>query len=109
MIWPRQLAGIGDEPVHRVFRRGGVCRRSLVPQHAVGVPVFVVHTDTVAGVVPTGYRSTGIASTFQISSQYSAIARSDENFPLRAALMIDIRDQVSSSCHAALTLAWQST
>ena len=56
----------------------------------------------------TPYRSTGIGDTFQISSQYSAIARSEENFPLRAVLRIDICDHRSRSCQAALTLPWQS-
>ena len=42
-------------------------------------------------------------TTFQMSSQYSAMARSEENFPLRAVLRIDIRDHATGSCQAALT------
>ena len=38
--------------------------------------------------------------TPQISSQYSLIARSEENLPLRAVLRIDIRDHVSRSSQA---------
>ena len=56
-----------------------------------------------------GYRSTDIGRTPQISSQYSLIARSEENLPLRAVLRIDIRDQASSSTHTLLTSSWQST
>jgi hypothetical protein len=55
------------------------------------------------------YTSTLIGPTFQMSSQYSAMARSEENLPLRAALRIDMRDHASASCQAALTRAWQST
>ena len=47
--------------------------------------------------------------TFQISSQYSAMARSDENLPLRAVFKMDIFVHASLSCHAALTWSWQST
>jgi hypothetical protein len=36
-------------------------------------------------------------------SQYSLIARSDENFPERAVFMIDIRVQPRESRHASLT------
>ena len=39
--------------------------------------------------------------TFQMSSQYSAMARSDENLPLRAVFRMDILVQDSLSCHAA--------
>jgi hypothetical protein len=46
---------------------------------------------------------TRTAVTFQMSSQYSVIARSEENFPLRAVLRMDIRVQASTSCQAALT------
>lgn len=46
---------------------------------------------------------------FQIRSQYSATARSDENFPERAVLRIDMRAQRAGSCHAALTRAWHAT
>jgi hypothetical protein len=44
--------------------------------------------------------------TFQISSQYSAIARSDENFPLRAVFKMDIFVHASLSSHAAPTCSW---
>ena len=47
--------------------------------------------------------------TFQMSSQYSAMARSDENLPLRAVFRMDIFVHDSLSCHAALTCCWQST
>ena len=40
-----------------------------------------------------GYTFTVTGRTFQMSSQYSAIAQSDENFPLRAVFRIDIRLQ----------------
>jgi hypothetical protein len=46
--------------------------------------------------------------TFQMSSQYSVMDRSDENLPLRAVLRIDIRVHASVSCHAALTRPWHS-
>jgi hypothetical protein len=36
--------------------------------------------------------------TFQMSSQYSVMARSDENLPLRAVLRMDIRVQCLTSC-----------
>jgi len=39
--------------------------------------------------------STVIGWTFQISSQYSLIERSEENFPIRATFRIDIRVQRS--------------
>jgi len=54
-------------------------------------------------------RTTLTGGTFQISSQYSRIARSDENFPARAVFRIDIRVQRSGSCHAALTRSWHAT
>ena len=44
-----------------------------------------------------------------MSSQYSAMARSEENFPLRAVFRIDIRIHAAVSCHAALTCYWQDT
>jgi hypothetical protein len=47
--------------------------------------------------------------TFQISSQYSVMARSDENLPLRAVFRMDIFVHDSVSCHAALTRSWQFT
>ena len=47
--------------------------------------------------------------TFQISSQYSRIARSEENLPARAVLRIDMRVQRSGSFQAALTRSWQAT
>ena len=47
--------------------------------------------------------------TFQMSSQYCAIARSEENLPLRAAFRIDMRDHASLSCHAAATVSWHAT
>ena len=50
-----------------------------------------------------GHTVTVTGLTFQISSQYSAMARSDENFALRAVLRIDIRDHTSGFCQAALT------
>jgi hypothetical protein len=40
--------------------------------------------------------------TFQMSSQYSAMARSDENFPLRPVFRIDIFVHECLSCHARL-------
>jgi hypothetical protein len=43
-----------------------------------------------------------------MSSQYSSIARSDENLPLRAVFRIDIRVHAEVSCHAALTRSWHS-
>jgi hypothetical protein len=43
-----------------------------------------------------------------MSSQYSLIARSEENFPLRAVFRIDIRVQAGMSRHAALTRSWAS-
>ena len=57
---------------------------------------------------PAGYTVTVTGTTFQMSSQYSAMARSDENFPLRAVLRIDIRDHAAGFCHAALTRSWHS-
>ena len=45
----------------------------------------------------------------QIRSQYSPMARSDENLPDRAVFRIDIRVQRSGSIHAALTRSWQVT
>ena len=47
--------------------------------------------------------------TLQMSSQYSAMARSDENLPLRAVFRMDIFVHNSLSWHAALTWSWQST
>jgi len=47
--------------------------------------------------------------TCQISSQYSRIARSEENFPERALLRIAMRVQRSASFQAALTFSWQAT
>ena len=45
----------------------------------------------------------GAALMPQIRSQYSRIDRSDENFPARAVLSIDIRLQRFGSLQAALT------
>jgi len=47
--------------------------------------------------------------TFQMSSQYSVMARSDESLPLRVVFRIDIRVHAAVSCHAALTCYWQDT
>ena len=47
--------------------------------------------------------------TLQMSSQYSAMARSDENLPLRAVFKMDIFVHLSRSCQAALTCSWQLT
>ena len=47
--------------------------------------------------------------TFQMSSQYSVMARSDESLPLRVVFRIDIRVHAAVSCHAALTCCWQDT
>jgi hypothetical protein len=58
---------------------------------------LTVHMVTVSG------------QTFQISSQYSAMARSDENLPLRAVFRMDIFVHDSLSCQAALTWSWQFT
>ena len=55
------------------------------------------------------HHSTDSGVTCQISSQYSLMARSDENLPLRAVLRIDIRVQRSTSCQAELTRSWHST
>ena len=55
-----------------------------------------------------GYTLTVTGLTFQMSWQYSTMARSDENLPLRAVFRIDIRVQASVSCQAALTRSWQS-
>lgn|GEM_PF-2637453 len=52
---------------------------------------------------------TGTGFTFHISSQYSLMERSEENFPVRAVLRIDIRAQRGRSWNAALAVAWQST
>jgi len=46
---------------------------------------------------------TRVGDTFQIFSQYSRMARSEENLPARAVLSIDMRVQRSWSAHAALT------
>src|ERR1700740_1535545 len=45
---------------------------------------------------------------FQTRSQYSRIERSEENFPMRATLRIDLRDQAIGSPQRALTAFWQS-
>jgi hypothetical protein len=46
---------------------------------------------------------------FQIRSQYSLIARSDENLPACAVFRIDMRVQRRVSCQAALTSSWRAT
>ena len=43
-----------------------------------------------------------------MSSQYSAIERSEENLPLRAELRIDLRVHASVSYQVALTSCWQA-
>src|SRR5262249_27439345 len=48
---------------------------------------------------------TGSGATSQISRMYSRIARSEENFPMRAAFRIDIRVHRSRSRHAESTRA----
>lgn len=50
----------------------------------------------------------GTRLTFQMSSQYSAMARSDENLPLRAVLRIDIRSQAAPLRQVSLTSFWQT-
>lgn len=66
----------------------------------------------------TGYlpnRSHGFSLSFfngtacQIFSQYSPTARSDENFPIRATVRIDILVQFLLSLNASLIRSWQST
>ena len=54
------------------------------------------------------YNFTASALRFQVSWQYSAMARSDENLPLYALLMIDIRVHFSASSQAASTCCWQA-
>ena len=60
------------------------------------------------GADPVAQVRTFIGGTFQIWSQYSRMDRSEENLPLRAALRIDILDQVSRSFHAWSTRSWHS-
>ena len=50
-----------------------------------------------------------IGSTSQTFSQYSRMARSEENLPIRAALRIDIRVQRLSSRKMLPTSSWRST
>ena len=52
--------------------------------------------------------STGIGRTFQIRSQYSPIARSDENRPMRAVLRMDLRHHCPVSRQARSTSDWQA-
>jgi hypothetical protein len=47
--------------------------------------------------------------TFQMSSQYSRMARSEEKRPHRATLRMDIRAQRRQSWQTSLTEAWQLT
>jgi len=47
--------------------------------------------------------ATFVGDTFQIFSQYSRIALSEENLPARAVLQIDMRVQRSGFLHAAST------
>jgi hypothetical protein len=46
--------------------------------------------------------------TCQMSSQYSTMARSEENLPLRAQLSMDLRVHPSVSTQAVLTFSWAS-
>ena len=46
--------------------------------------------------------------TFQMFSQYSRMARSDENPPIRATLRIDLRSQSAASSQQRLTASWHS-
>jgi hypothetical protein len=75
-------------------------RRQEAP--AVAGPQCAAGADDCGG-------NAGTARAPQIRWQYSPIARSDENFPDRAAFRIDIRVQRSGSSHAVLTRSWQAT
>ena len=90
-----------DRYPDRLCRRLCRARNELAPNSfrcaAGGRPSQPAQMVTVSG------------ETFQMSSQYSAIARSEENLPLRAVFRIDICVHASLSCHAALTWSWQST
>jgi hypothetical protein len=57
--------GVGDQLMHRVVRGGGVRGGTFVPQRPVDVTVFVVHTDTVAGIARTR-GATGCTSTVHL-------------------------------------------
>jgi hypothetical protein len=107
--WPSGRGGVGrpgmhrrpDRYPHRLCRRLCRTRDRLAPSSFRGAPPGrssqAAHTVTVSG------------QTFQMSSQYSAMARSDENLPLRAVFRIDIFVHASLSSHAALTCSWQLT
>src|SRR5690242_19585684 len=82
------------------LKERGVSRERVVQQPDVGRRLRIP---------PDTAHSTGDAATCQMSSQYSRMARSDENLPLRAVLRIDIRVHRSTSCHAAPTCSWQAT
>jgi len=59
--------------------------------------------------VAPSYSLTGAGGRFQMSAQYSPMARSEENLPLRAVFRTDMRVQWSASCQALLTCSWQAT
>lgn len=71
------------------------------------VPYSILPTealfDIAAFIVPFYcYSFTVTGCTLQMSLQYSAMARSEENLPQRAVLRIDMRVQWSATCQAAL-------
>src|SRR5574337_383705 len=84
-------------PLERVAPRG-----ALLPLLVIVVVILLPCLLCIGpGVAP--YNVTVTGCTFQISSQYSSMARSDENLPLRAVFRIDMRVHLSVSCHAAPT------
>ena len=50
----------------------------------------------------------GVVFTFQISSAYCRMVRSEKNLPLRAVLSTAMRSQRSWSCQAVETSSWQA-
>ena len=72
------------------------------------LPIFAHGRNDLPAMGFFGYNFTANDLRFQVCWQYSAMARSDENFPLYALLMIDIRVHFSASCQAASTCCWQA-
>ena len=98
------------DPIHR----GGRARRKARPRTRwVGLRHQVFTGECTRPPLRGTPRSTQprailIGCTFQIRSQYSRIARSEENFPARAVLRIDICIHLAGSRQAALTRSWQA-
>jgi len=105
--------GTAATPGHPVFElaktRQAMPRCPPLPAARGGYPVPLAIRRRVTPLLPQVGSGATSGRTFQMSSQYWRIARSEENPPILATLRIDLRIHAGSSIQQRLTCSWQST